>query len=643
MDNMDKYIGETLDNRFEVLEKIGVGGMAVVYRALDNRLNRYVAVKILKDDYAVDEDFRRRFHTEAQAVAMLSHTNIVTVYDVNRTPDVNYIVMELIEGITLKQYMQKRGKLSWKEALHFSSQICKALIHAHGRGIVHRDIKPHNIMILRDGSVKVADFGIARLNGNQNTLTQETLGSVHYISPEQAKGSHTDARTDIYSLGVVMYEMITGRLPFEGDSAVAVAIQHISSIPLMPREIDPEIPEGFERITMKAMCADLDKRYQTAEELYADLESFRKDPEGNFDERELPFTDKPETPEPEQPKTQTRRKKNGGLVLTEASEGVRPVRGVRELSRKDYRNNTLRARSVTILFGVLCVILFILVLFLFLWRSWFKEMFTEPETMTVPSLVGSRLETVLQNPGYTDSFNIIPTYEANEGVEEGFILSQSPASGRTVIKGEEKSTLKVVVSSGSELVFMPDLVNSEYRDAFLTLQKLRLEVQEDLVISEEVTEGYVISTSPKAGEQLRPGDTVFITVSSGPKIQYVTMPDLYGKTAQAAAAQIEALNLTVGVISEVEDDAERGTVIFQSTSPGASIPEHTKINLNISSGPTETAPPETEPPEENPEGPGENNGTEGGETGGGEGGEHPPAETAPPDNGGQEGENGGTD
>ena len=615
MDNMDKYIGETLDNRFEIREKIGVGGMAVVYKALDNRLNRYVAVKILKDDYAVDEDFRRRFHTEAQAVAMLSHTNIVTVYDVSRTQDVNYIVMELIEGITLKQYMQKRGKLSWQEALHFASQISKALIHAHSRGIVHRDIKPHNIMILRDGSVKVADFGIARLNSNQNTLTQETLGSVHYISPEQAKGSPTDARTDIYSLGVVMYEMITGRLPFEGDSAVAVAIQHISSIPLMPREIDEEIPEGFERITMKAMCADLDKRYQSAEQLYADLEAFRKNPEGNFDERELPFQDTPAPPEPVQTQAPVRRSKKGGRVLTVETEGVRPVRGPRELSRKEYRKNTLRARSVTILLGVLFVVLFILTLFLFLWKSWFKDMFTEPDTMTVPALVGSRLETVLQNPGYTDNFNILPTYEASEDVADGIILSQNPASGRTVIKGEEKTSLRVVVSSGSELVYMPDLVNEEYRNAFLTLQKLRLEVQEDLVISEEVTEGYVISTTPAAGEQLRPGDTVFITVSSGPEVKYVSMPDLYGKTAQAAAAFIESMNLTLGTISEVEDDAERGTVIFQSTAPGTSIPEHTKINLNISSGPSEELPPETG---EEPEG--------GEETGGEEGGEAQPPE-----------------
>ena len=630
MENMDKYIGEMLDNRYEILEQIGVGGMAVVYKALCHRLNRYVAVKILKDDYAVDEDFRRRFHTEAQAVAMLSHPNIVTVYDVSRTTDVNYIVMELIEGITLKQYMQKRGILSWKEALHFAMQISKALIHAHSRGIVHRDIKPHNIMILRDGSVKVADFGIARLTSSQNTLTQETLGSVHYISPEQAKGSHTDARTDIYSLGVVMYEMLTGRLPFEGDSAVAVAIQHISSIPLMPREINPDIPEGLEHITMKAMCADLDKRYQSAEELYADLESFRKDPEGNFDEGELPFAE-PRTPQEGGSGEAVRyRRSTASRGLTAETEGVKPIRGARELSRKEYRKNTKRARSVTILLGVLFVILFILAIFLFLWRNWFKEMFTEPDTMTVPALVGSKLETVLQNPGYTDNFNILPTYEADEEAEEGVILSQSPAVGRTVIKGEDKPTLKVTVSSGSAVVYMPDLVNTEYRNAFLTLQKLRLEVQEDLVISDSVTEGYVISTSPEAGEILRPGDTVFITVSSGPEIKYVPMPDLYGKTAQVAAAQITAMNLTLGSITEVEDDAERGTVIFQSTAPGTSIPEHTKINLNISSGPAETAPPEIEPTGE------EQTGETPDETGGENAGEE-----VPPEEGGQEGEDGG--
>ena len=274
---MDRYIGKFLGKRYEILERIGSGGMAVVYKAKCHRLNRFVAIKILKEDLAHDEEFRRRFREESQAVAMLSHPNIVAIYDVSRSEDEaepDYIVMELIEGITLKQYMQKRGgKLSWKEALHFSIQIMKGLSHAHSRGIIHRDIKPHNIMILRDGSVKVADFGIARLMSSaQNTMTQEALGSVHYISPEQARGSRVDTRSDIYSAGVVLYEMLTGRLPYEGDSPVAVAIQHINSIPLSPRELDSSIPEAIEAITMKAMASSVEKRYISADAMLVDLE-----------------------------------------------------------------------------------------------------------------------------------------------------------------------------------------------------------------------------------------------------------------------------------------------------------------------------------------------------------------------------------
>ena len=282
---MDQYIGKLLDNRYEILELIGVGGMARVYKARCHWLNRYVAIKILRDDLAQDSEIRRRFHDESQAVAMLSHPNIVAVYDVSRSSDQEYIVMELIDGITLKQYMQRKGnKLPWREALHFITQIVKALGHAHSRGIIHRDIKPHNIMVLRDGSVKVGDFGIARVSaGGHSTLTQEALGSVHYISPEQARGSRIDARSDLYSAGVVLYEMITGRLPFEGDNPVSVAIQHINSIPLSPREIDPELPEALEAITMKAMAPAPDDRYTSADEMLADLEEFRKNPNINFD------------------------------------------------------------------------------------------------------------------------------------------------------------------------------------------------------------------------------------------------------------------------------------------------------------------------------------------------------------------------
>ncbi len=590
----DKYIGKMLDNRYEIQERIGVGGMAIVYRALCHRLNRYVAVKVLKDDYAVDEDFRRRFHTEAQAVAMLSHPNIVTVYDVSRTQDVNYIVMELIEGMTLKQYMQKRGQLSWKEALHFSMQISKALIHAHSRGIIHRDIKPHNIMILKDGSVKVADFGIARLSSTQNTLTQQTLGSVHYISPEQAKGSSIDARTDIYSLGVVMYEMLTGRLPFEGENAVSIAIQHISSIPLMPREINPDIPVGLEAITMKAMNPDLDKRYQFAEQLYDDLETFRKNPDVDFSEQDLQF--QPEErgkKEPKNPDTRQATESPGSMLPPVSRRG--------ELSRAEYRDNSRRARTVSILSGVFLVIVFILGVFLYLWRSWFNEMFSEPPQIPVPGLVEMKLEDILANPMYTDDFNIIPTYESSETVAEGVVMSQNPPAGRNVIKSEKKKAdIKLIVSSGTTVIILPETINSDYRDAIIQLNKLGLNHEESFVKSEDVTEGYVISMIPAAGAEMKAGDTVFLEISTGPEIKFATMPDLVGDTISTAQAKLEGSNLVMGNITERPDDAPAGVVTWQSRTAGESVQEKTKINLIISSGPAETPPPAEEeaPPEQ---------------------------------------------
>ena len=270
---MDKFIGTILDNRYELLEVIGVGGTAVVYKAKCHRLNRYVAVKILKEEYAQDEEFRRKFHDEAQAVAMLSHPNIVNVYDVSRSGSIEYIVMELIDGITLKEYLSRRGQLSPKEVTVFATQIARALEHAHSHNIIHRDIKPQNIMLLRDGTVKVADFGIAHFTNNDNTYCKgEAIGSVHYVSPEQAKGSFVDNRTDLYSLGVVMYEMITGRLPFEGDTPVSIALQHINSIALPPSIFAENVPPQLEEITMKAMNPSLSKRYTSAAQILKDLE-----------------------------------------------------------------------------------------------------------------------------------------------------------------------------------------------------------------------------------------------------------------------------------------------------------------------------------------------------------------------------------
>lgn len=290
---MDRYIGRMLDNRYEILEIIGSGGMAVVYKARCHQLNRLVAVKILKDENLEDEDFCRRFHAEGQAVARLNHPNIVSVYDASDTDEGDYIVMELIDGITLKQYMEKRGVLDARETVHFAIQIARALEHAHSCGLVHRDIKPHNVMVLKNGTAKVTDFGIARMMESNNTQTREALGSVHYISPEQAKGGRVDNRSDIYSLGVVMYEMITGRTPYDGETPVAVAIQHINGGAPRPSSINPSIPKGLEQIILKAMAHDLQDRYISASALLEDLEAFRKNPDIKFRTVELPVITEP--------------------------------------------------------------------------------------------------------------------------------------------------------------------------------------------------------------------------------------------------------------------------------------------------------------------------------------------------------------
>ncbi len=588
MDN-DKYIGRLLDNRYEIKECIGVGGMAVVYKALDHRLNRYVAVKLLKEEMAVDEDFRRRFHTESQAVAMLSHANIVAVYDVSRSAGMEYIVMELIEGITLKQYMSKRGVLTWKEALHFATQITKALSHAHGRGIIHRDIKPHNIMILRDSSVKVADFGIARLASTQNTLTRETLGSVHYISPEQAKGGHIDARTDIYSLGVVMYEMLTGRLPFEGDSAVSVAIQHISSIPLSPREINPDIPVGLENITMRAMSPNLEQRYSSADELLADLEKFRKEPSLEFDYNELTFA----VPglEPETPTAQTEEKSRDALP-TASRRG--------EMAREDYAASSRRARRVATLTGVFCVIVFIIAALIFLKNYLFKDMFTPAEDIPVPQVVGLKYDEVLLNPTYTSYFNFEPSYRSSDDIAEGYIISQKPEQGHIVKKNEDGYLIKVEVSTGSTVIKLDNYVNKSYKQAVLEIERLGLDYEIESVVSDEVTSEYVISTMPAAGETLFPGDTVFLTVSAGPEIKYVNMPLLVGKQSAYATAVIESLNLTLGSVRSTASDAPQGEVIYQSVDAYAYIPERTKVNITVSDGSIQPEVTESPEPSEEP-------------------------------------------
>ena len=582
---MDHYIGRLLDDRYEILELIGTGGMAVVYKARCNRLNRLVAIKILKEDLSKDDEFRRRFHAESQAVAMMSHPNIVSVYDVSHSENIDYIVMELIEGITLKQYMEQKGTLNWREALHFATQIAKALEHAHSRGIIHRDIKPHNIMVLKDGSVKVADFGIAQMATAQNTLTREALGSVHYISPEQAKGAHVDARTDLYSLGVVMYEMLTGRPPFDGDTPVSVAIQHINAKATSPRELNPSIPCGLEQITMHAMTADRDKRYASASEMLADLECFRRDPNCTFD-----FTQPRDTldigsilnPPPRPP-----RERPAAERRAEPPQRSDAAKSEPPAARRG-RGEPQKGSRVAVIAGIVCIALAILGILYFLYSYFISDLFTKTEEDTVPNLIGENYDT-LDKSKYPNFKIEVGQWRASDE-ESGTILDQSPDPGRTAKVG---TTIELTISSGSEENRMPDLVNMTLAGAQTTLNTMsvRVTIQPVYETSNDVTDGYVIRTEPAKDAPLTDGQTVVIYVSQGTAAETTRVPALVGLPVEGAKELIEKAGLSTGSATAVESDLPEGTVTFQSVDAEEEVRKGTVINLQISRGPTDAAAP----------------------------------------------------
>ena len=596
---MDQYIGKVLGNRYEILERIGSGGMAVVYKARCHWLNRFVAIKILKEDLTQDEEFRRRFYDEAKAVAMLSHPNIVSIYDVSRSEDSSepdYIVMELIDGITLKQYIQKRGgKLHWKEALHFITQIMKGLSHAHGRGIIHRDIKPQNIMVLRDGSVKVADFGIARLVSSvQSTMTQEALGSVHYISPEQARGSHIDARSDIYSAGVVLYEMLTGRLPYEGDSPVAVAIQHINSIPLSPRELDDSIPEAMEEITMKAMASDVEKRYVSADAMLVDLEEFRKNPTISFDYSSSDLLEGEDEPTRPIDSKATR-----AVAARPAHATQREVKAVKRTEPDDdddegYENEGGGFVRGLVIFSA--VIACLAGVAYFLWITVFSGMIEEPQTFEVPKLSGYTLEEAIALPEVVDQGFTIKEgeYLTDDEVPAGQIISQNPEAGEIVKSGGQEIT--VTISLGGSGIQVPELYNKDQRVAVNTLNNLGLvpEIQE--AYSEDVTKGNVMSQDPAPGESIEEGATVTIVVSQGREPKPHTMITVIKMTLEDATDALGLLGLSVGSVQRVpNDEIEAGKVIDQSVAPNTVVMEGTRVDLTISLGPEAPVITTTEP------------------------------------------------
>ncbi|MBS5655121.1 MAG: Stk1 family PASTA domain-containing Ser/Thr kinase [Firmicutes bacterium] len=566
---MDQYIGKMLDDRYEILELIGSGGMANVYKARCHRLNRLVAIKILKSDLADNADFRRRFHDESQAVAQLSHANIVSVYDVSTNPDREYIVMELIDGITLKQYMERRGRMDWRESLHFITQIMRGLSHAHSRGIIHRDIKPQNIMVLRDGSVKVADFGIACLANQGQTLTQEALGSVHYISPEQARGDRIDARSDIYSAGVVLYEMLTGRLPFEGDSAVSVAIQHLSSVPLAPRDIDPSIPEPLELICMKAMNSDPNKRYASADAMIEDLEKFRRDPSVDMDYIRQELTAPAADTEPTMP-----------LPTAQVASAVKKHTGELRREREEEEPPRRDKKSIAIIAGIFAAAVLLVVLLFKLILGDFGPAGSN-KSYPVPDIRGKTVEDAQEMEGVKDIFLIeVQGTRTTEEYQPGQIVEQDPAAGRT---RKSNLVIQVYVAAEPEKVPMKDLVGMEYRQArvLLTDMGLDLKITTETVSSDKYGADAVIETVPAADEPLVAGQTVILRVSTGPET--VTVPTFTGQDIANAVQNAQDLGLTVGEITyDAFSVAPQGQVIEQSIKPTSEVTGGTKISFTVS-------------------------------------------------------------
>ena len=572
-------IGKVLDNRYEIKAVVGVGGMAVVYKALDVKLKRNVAIKVLQDDVAMDEESRRRFRTEYQAVAMLSHPNIRAVYDVVASGDTEYIVMEYVDGINLKQYLKKRDALTWKEALHFASQIARALSHAHSKGIIHMDIKPQNIMLPKDGTAKVADFGIAMVeDAPESSDSDEAVGSIHYISPEQARNENIDARTDIYSLGVVMYEMLTGKLPFDGSTAAEVAVQQYSVIPEAPSVFNPGIPEELEEITLKAMQPDPKDRFQSAEEMLAALDDFRKGMTSPLLERSMVATADAGV---------MRRDEKLHLIRRD----VPRISSAGELSREAFVRRRARASKISMLLGMGLVLCFAVFLGSFVWNYWMRELFIDAERISVPDFTNHSADEIRSDESFSELFSFDVVYQADANKAVGTIIKQDPAAGTSRMIVSDGIDVTLYVSSGIELVTIPDVINDYYSDAQVRLQEAGLNVMTELASSDVITQDYVIGITPNVGAAVSSGTFVTLTVSAGPNVEYVPMPELRGAEKGAALQTLAELGLIcteneITYVSSTEE--EMGVVLWQNYEPGDEIVANTKIYLQVGDGPVET-------------------------------------------------------
>ena len=562
---MDKYLGKRLDGRYEMRELIGVGGMAYVYKAYDSVDDRTVAVKILRDEFLTNEEFTRRFRNESKAIAILNHPNIVKVLDVGFGQHLQYIVMEYIDGITLKEYLDQRKDIRWKEAVHFTVQILRALQHAHDKGIVHRDIKPQNIMLLSDGTIKVTDFGIARLSRSEMRATMEgekAIGSVHYISPEQARGEITDEKADLYSVGVVLYEMLTGRLPFEADNAVSVAIMQMQSEPTMPHLINEDVPEGLEQITIKAMQKDADKRYQSAAEMLSDIDEFKRNPSIKF--AYTYFVD--ETP-------------------TRYVDAITRVRGEEELSTKSRADKNgdndgkKKISTVAILAAVASAIGLVTGIFLIIFLGQRNQQGAK-DNISVYNFVGKHYNDEVQTYEKIGHYTIKIEEAYNSEQPEGYVYKQEPAAGTTI---KMRGTVTLYISKGSKKETVPTMTPGEKpSDVRRRLELAGFKVQESMESSADVDKGMAIRLDPEAGAEAEYGSTVTIYISSGkPQAEPIDMPNIEGLSKDAAITKLvtAGFDQTKITTEEVNSSAPKGTVV--SVTPDHTINQYPDVNIKL--------------------------------------------------------------
>ena len=565
---MENFEGKRLDGRYELDKLIGEGGMACVYKAYDRIDDRWVAVKILKDEFSDNSEFLRRFRNESKAISVLSHPNIVKVYDVSFGDRIQYIVMEYIEGITLKTYLERCRAIKWQEAIHFTSQILHALQHAHSKGIIHRDIKPQNIMLLPDGTIKVMDFGIARFSDSQTrTMTDKAIGSVHYIAPEQARGDITDEKADIYSVGVMLYEMLTGQLPFEADNAVSVAIMQLQSQPQPPRDINPLIPDGLEEITLRAMQKNPGQRYQSAEEMLRDLEAFRQDPNIQFGYRYNTNTGTLETIT------------NVDQVLQGETAYADSYEYEEDLSKSKKHNRLVMVLSGAGIAVALAAVLFLL---MFVFNVFSNREATGTDEVSVPRFVGLNYETeVRDNELYKDFVLLIKDgYDAEE--EPGIILKQSLEEGLTVKRGKE---ITLVVNMSPDSVTLDDVTGKAQLDAFNAISAQGLTPSIMFVADDQIAAGYVVGTDPQAYTSVKKGTTVKVYVSTGPSDTQIKVPTVIGDSLATAKAKLEDAGLRIGSITYEDDSGQPADIVLETDPlPGNKVNSGTVVNITVSSG-----------------------------------------------------------